>query len=166
MTSIGGHHRLVPIAAGLGLVGLAAWAFWPLQPLDLNRDDKTLAPSLAIAAPPTAERINLAAFNTPVWVLPPAPPPAPPPTPVADAPPPPPLKIQLIAIARAADGSQSVLVYDPDTDRTIELRASDTIAGRVITAISDNGVHLALASGGVQTLRLSDDTTPGRGGGR
>ncbi|MBX3405040.1 MAG: hypothetical protein KF699_16640 [Phycisphaeraceae bacterium] len=128
---------------------IAACAWWALA-LDERPDVGALgtgesARVLAGADSPAIDlassaALDLAAFRTPIWVAPPLPPapaePPPQPKPEPPPPPPPPLKWQLLAIVRAASNAlPHAMIYDPESDRVLELAAGDAHSGATISAV-------------------------------
>ena len=147
--------RLTPLCA----VPTAASAVCSLGPVAPTTPKPAAPPQVS---DPTANQVSsrrpldLAAFRTPIWVVPP-----PPPAPPAPPPPPPPLKLQLIAIT--TEGEQHVpaaLVYDPDQDKLLAIHAGDTIGGRKVEKITLDKVHIR-DSAGERVLALRGESTGG-----
>lgn len=104
------------------------------------------------------DAFDLAAFDAPIWVEPPAPPAPPPapavveikPVPPAPTPPPPPLKLQLIAISTRAPTAREgtaaptvyrAIVYDPDSDSLLTLETGQSLAaGRSVEHVNASTV--------------------------
>ncbi|MGE3109826.1 MAG: hypothetical protein AB7O77_15930 [Phycisphaerales bacterium] len=147
---------------------------WALRPVERDRTPQLpQSPTVPTADPSTqslSASLDLVAFQTPLWVAPPAPPPAPPPTP---APPPPaPLRLQLLAIIKSGDDANgrsagasgspssatySAMFYDPDANKVIVLAEGDTLpgaGGRTIAKIT------------ALDIQIREPRTAGGGGGR
>jgi hypothetical protein len=140
-------------------------------------------PMVERATPLTSQQPwNLAAFEAPLWHVPPAeviaiaPPPPPPP---------PPLRLQLIGIVRVSPtpdqtasqsaphmttpGAYHAALYDPDSDTTHIVGEGATVGNRTVARVESNRVTLMLGEL-VQSLVLDTDqpgtTTANRGGAR
>ena len=150
-----GHQTIGRILALVCIAVCGVWAFMPLGPAQI--DVPQVRVSAAGARPPAPAALDLAAFNTPLWVAPAPPPPA-----VVDAPPlpPPPLKWQLLAILREDTGYRA-LVYDPDTGRLLVLREGDVSGPQRVDRITATAMDVR---GGdrVRTLALRDAVPGGR----
>lgn len=137
-----------------GCFALALTGVWALRPLPAPRLTlPAMGESPAPAEPEPPAALDLAAFSTPLWVAPPPPPQPPPPPP--PPPPLPPLKIQLIAIVAEPGNARSVLVYDPEADRLLTLRAGDAIAGRTVEQIAGDAVRFKEGAS-TRTITLAD----------
>ncbi len=113
------------------VLGSGVWGCWPLRPASPPPDHGDTAFPPASGSPSTsADRFDLVAYQTPLWVAPPTPP-APPPPP-APLPPPPPLRLQLLAIIQSADTgtpAYSAMFYDPDAGKIVVLKEGDAVPG-------------------------------------
>jgi hypothetical protein len=145
--------RIETAATIAALAGLSAWAFWPVGGIEAGPVPGGPAASPSSDLPPAA--LDLAAFRAPLWVIPPPPPPPPPPP--TPAPPPPPLKLQLLAVTRESPSDALVAVlYDPDQDKVVSVRAGERIGARTVQAIDAQSVTIADAAG-PRTLLLSPE---------
>lgn len=134
------------------VIGATAW--WAIGPSRsealASEPDISTGADLASGVPAHADSLialDLAAFRTPIWVAPPLPPvPAEPPPqakPEPPPPPPPPLKWQLLAIVRGPAGAVlRAMIYDPESDRVLELAAGDAHSGATIESVSDDRVTI------------------------
>ncbi|MBX3410407.1 MAG: hypothetical protein KF859_11045 [Phycisphaeraceae bacterium] len=142
------------IASACAALLCGAWAFWPLGS---PRVDAPVFAELATApAEPAHVALDLAAFNTPLWVAPP-----PPPVKVAESPPPPPppppappLKWQLLAIVREGE-IYKALVYDPDSDKVLTLAEGDHSGPRRIARVTPTTIDVRDGAG-TRTLALRE----------
>lgn len=153
--------RLITIAT-MAVVGITAW--WAFRPLPAPEWPEAAAAAGSAPAPVQLAALDIRAFSAPLWVAPPAPPaaPAPPPPP----PPLPPFKLQLIAVvqepASTSTGqmqTMAALMYDPDTDKLITLKAGEEVSGRTIIAITSKGVELRERTT-TRTLALREEVAP------
>lgn len=154
-TSIASAGTLAWRAVGAASVAISAvWALAPLEPNQVDVPVIAAEPGTPPLRAPTP--LQVASFNAPLWVAPPAkvaestPPPPPPP--------PPPLRWQLLAIARHGTGFQAV-VYDPDTDKVLVLGEGDESGSRRIANITQTTLDVRDASG-VRTLSLLERGHP------
>lgn len=159
---------------GLALVcamiaAVAAWWAWAVPERQLPIAEGNEAPSGRVSASAEAARaasLDLAAFQAPLWVAPPAPPAPPPPAPKPEPEPPPPvLKWQLLAIVSgpteaSESGTLRAMIFDPETDSIIELAAGQRHGGRTIEAIEGGSVTVREGRHAVR-LTLAE---AGRGG--
>lgn len=139
----------------------ALWALWPAgsqrhESVESAADDLTLnsaGTKRSVADPTPLFAIHDAAFQAPLWSVPPAPvvknePPTPPPAP--------PLKLQLIGILTKqsaenqaqnhAATTYSAVLYDPDTDRTVTVKEGDVVATRRVERIEAQRVTFVLGN--------------------
>jgi len=133
-------HAVVAMAI-LGALGW--WAFKPLPQVTIEPIPHRAAPATMPGTDePTRLALDLAAFQAPLWIAPPAPP-APAPTPKPE-PPPPPLRLQILAIVRNSDDEQGdrALLYDPDTDKPIWVRGGQVIGSRTVERVSSDSVRI------------------------
>lgn len=143
---------------------VAVWA-WALL-----GTPKPLSPPTIILTPPprpittTPQPLSLAAFDTPLWHIPPPPPAPPPPTPPLAGPVAVPLKLQLLAISRRAepDSPYLAVLYDPDRDRVWTALPGTQIGNARVTRIDPSGVDLEL-SGSPRRLALPTHSAPSPG---
>ncbi len=155
-------RRASAVCAGVVLLA-AMYALWPVTiepvsvPTPLSSDSESLAAGEASGPVP----LDLAAFETPLWLAPPPPPP----TEIAakPPPPPPPLKLELLGILREGESYRAV-VYDPETDKVTVLSSGDTLAGRTVGRITAETVAIKDGAG-TRTLTLKTEAKPGAGGG-
>lgn len=162
-----GSKTGIGLAVGCSLlIGIAAWWAWavpkvqkPIAPdSDFSPDRLPVGANRSSPAP-----LDLAAFQAPLWVAPPAPPalPTPLPTNAAAEPPPPALKWQLLAIVSGQEGSSPsgelrAIVFDPATDSIIELSAGQQLAAQTIESIETTCIVVRT---GKHVLRLALDET-------
>lgn len=158
----------IVLRAGACTCALAAvWAFLPVS-LPVRTDTEATVDVAPVdprmhQLPP----LNLAAFDAPVWVVPPAPEPpvvaAPPP------PPPPPLKLQLLGVSveQTVDGPvYRAVLYDPDVDAIHVVAAGESVAGRRVTRVTSSDVSIALGdSHATLALRPDQAALPAQTGG-
>ena len=154
-------QRGIIVCGGLVLLA-AAFCFWPVSIEPLQAPSQPAADQAAIAARPNLPPLDIAPFDAPVWLAPPAPPPVE--VAAKPTPPPPPLRLELLGIVRENDAYKAV-VYDPDTDKVTVLASGDTLAGRTVGNIT--AVTVAIRDGaGIRTLTLKNTSPPtGPGGG-
>ena len=141
--------RVRPRLWGPCLLAVAVCAVWSLWPLKRPAIDTTV-PQPERTATPAPDRLDLAAFDAPIWLAPP-----PEPTPPA---PPAPLRLQLLAVFRDGDELRAAL-YDPDSDRLRIVASGDTVGGRVIERVLADAVSLRDGSG-LATLTLERGERP------
>ncbi len=147
-----GRGFALRIAGAVGVLGSAAWSFWPLPNTRVALPDAPPAAQAPVRA--AAPRLNLAAFRTPLWVAPPPPPQA-----AAPPPPPPPLRLRLVAILSEQAGYRAA-VYDPDADRLLIIGAGDSIAGRAVLSVRASDLTLGDASGQRQLTLQTEGAAP------
>ena len=151
------------------LAAAAAWWAWAVPERQLPIAEGNEAPFSRVSASAEAARAashDLAAFQAPLWVAPPAPPAPPPPAPKPEPEPPPPvLKWQLLAIVSgpteaSESGTLRAMIFDPETDSVIELAAGQRHGARTIETIEQGSVTVRE---GRHAVRLMLDDS-GRGG--
>lgn len=142
----------------IAIVG--TWGLWPLGATSKNvgtdQGHSIPASAKSLTSP---QPLQLAAFQTPLWVAP-----IPPPAPPAAPPPPPPLKLQLIAITSGdghAPGTRGALIFDPDQNKLFTVSVGDRIGSRTILRITEALVELDDASGPRQLSLKTDRSTVG-----
>ena len=153
--SVCSRARAISRPMWLSCIGCVAivgtWAFWPLGDSNSTVPNTTLATDPAKSSSPPSQApqpLQLAAFQTPLWVAP-IPPPAPPTPP----PPPPPLKLQLIAITSGPSEhpeARGALIFDPDQSKLLTVSVGDRIGSRTVLRITDAMVELDDAQGSRQ----------------
>ncbi|CAG0954216.1 hypothetical protein PHYC_00370 [Phycisphaerales bacterium] len=154
--------RRLRAACMCALAAGAAWAVWPLDAPRPPRPAESEAPVLA-APEPAVSRLDLVAFEAPVFMLPAddlrvaSAPPAPPP-------PPPPLKLQLLGIARGStdDSGFVATLYDPDSDRVRRAVAGETLGAWRVEVVTADSVSLRQGNSNHQLAIRTD--RPARGG--
>lgn len=150
------------------VLSMGAWAFWPLADPASRTSSSSLTEQTAgsadgranlVTTAPTPEPLQLAVFQTPLWVAP-----IPPPAPPAPPPPPPPLKLQLIAITSGPSehpDARGALIFDPEQNKLFTVAAGDAISGRTILRITDVIVELSDTTGTRQlSLKGSSSSAP------
>ncbi|MCC6676319.1 MAG: hypothetical protein IT436_04170 [Phycisphaerales bacterium] len=175
---------LIRAVGGLAVM-LAAW--WALRPLpgvtellgveggaDLRSSQQADEPAPDAPDETAMVALDESVFHAPLWLAPP-PPPAPPPEPAKPAPLPP-LKLQLLAIVRVPEAASDearyrAMLYDPETDKIIEVAAGETIGDRTVVGVTQHEITLKDRAG-TRTLSLRADaprtspgTSPGAGPG-
>jgi len=143
------------------------WALRPLETPDLSLPDRVEQDPELEVGPAMQVALDDAAFHAPLWLAPP-----PPPAPAAEPPKPEPLaplKLQLLAIVRGPGAEEETpyraMLYDPDSDKIIEVAAGDLIAGRTVVGVTPHEITLRDRAG-TRTLSLrSEGSASGTGGG-
>lgn len=152
---------------GVGAWALTAvWAFWPVSlPVPI---DTEATPAAAQSGPSLQSPLllDLAAFDAPVWVLPPAPEA---PVVAAPPPPPPPFKLQLLGVSVEVTPNGPVyraVLYDPDSDAIRVVAAGESVAGRQVTSVTSCEVSLLLGNSHAKlALRPDHTSVPAQSGG-
>ena len=148
--------------SGVGL----AWSLWPLRTTagaaaqaEPQPGDAAAATAVALeaSAGPPAQRLDVAAFDAPVWRSPPKPK-----VEVPAVPPPPPLRLQLLAIELAGDGRPvAVLFYDQDRDTAEKVPAGGSYQGFIVMIAADQVEFRSTVEGGPRLTLIRDQTAAG-----
>lgn len=159
------HRRSLRRTVVVGLLLLAcalAWAMWPIgraAPGDIPASQRGVehaaaSPGKRVPLP----RLDLAAFDVPVWRVPPVPAPTPPVRPLT-------LRLMAIETIRSVTNAESgmraptsaifaAIVYNPENDTFETLREGGVVAGYRVSRITASGVVLTDQSRGERTLTL------------
>ena len=105
----------------------------------------------------TRPRLDLAAFDRAMWLLPAAPEPVKVAT-EKPAPPPPPMTLQLLGLVNEG-GTTKAILYDSSADRVRVVAVGDSIGDRKIERIDTEGVAIRDGAG-VRTLALKGGGSP------
>jgi hypothetical protein len=145
-------QRFTVVGGTVLIVTSGVWALLPLRSaappaIELDRIESR-APTDVDRSP-----LNLAAFEAPIWIAPPARESAQETTPAPAPPPPALITLELVAIERTAEAPRAAL-YDPKERKLHMAQAGAIVAGHEIGVIGDNEVTLTIQGrAGVLVLR-------------
>src|ERR1043165_478815 len=143
----------ITVCAIVFVLACSVFAWWPVP--HESAEAPVIDRPVRAKAQPLAT-LDAAAFRVPTWAADPAP--AAPPASASPPPPPPPLKLQLLAIMKEGDGSETTYkaaVYDPDSDKLLVVAAGERIGTRTVDKVSQGSVTFRDDSG-LRTLALKD----------
>lgn len=157
--------RVVLWACALVVLAAMSVRWWPMEAAATSPG---LVAKMADASPDSGEadpltrssRLDLAAFDRAMWLVPAAPE-VPKTASEKPAPPPPPLTLQLLGLVNE-NGTAKAILYDSASDRVRVVAVGDSIGDRKIERIDAQGVAIRDGAG-VRTLALKGGA--GIGGG-
>lgn len=133
----------VAVSGSTLVVAAAVWALWPVgnAPITtgVGNSNPTTPSTPSHAVDASQNPLDLAAFDAPLWIHPPAPVVAKVEAPTP--PPPPPLKAQLLAITSEGEGHHAIF-YDEAKDALVTVGAGDDLLGRRVTTVDADGVTI------------------------
>jgi hypothetical protein len=154
--------RVVVWACALAVLGAISVRWWPMgsaapsiHPEAMKADAAKRAGEVEPPAGPS--RLDLAAFDRAMWLVPAAPEPVK----VAaekPAPPPAPLTLQLLGLV-SEGGTTKAVLYDSTADRVRVVAVGDSIGDRTVERIDGQGVAIRDGAG-VRTLALKGGGSP------
>ncbi len=153
--------RAVLWLSGLVVLSAISVRWWPMGDRVASREyEGTNAEpksGLGEVEQPARPRLDLAAFDRAMWLVPAAPEPV---KAAAEkpAPPPPPLTLQLLGLVNE-DGTTKAVLYDSTADRVRVVAVGDSIGDRRVERIDPQGVAIRDGTG-LRTLALKGGGSP------